>query len=144
LWNSAGHDGSRENLNAFSTDTPGLADDRAHGLANIMLITVTERTPEIGIRRAVGARRSAILRQFLIESTIIAGFGGALGVGLGIAAILAGQRLLPMVAPLYGPPRLSPQVVLVAFGISLLVGLIAGALPAHRASRLHPWHALCH
>jgi len=116
----------------------------ALGLANIMLVTVVERTSEIGIRRAVGARRAAIMRQFLIESMIIAGFGGALGVGLGVSVVLAGQWLLPMVAPLDGVPRLSIQVVAAAFGISLLVGLVAGAVPAYRASRLHPWHALCH
>jgi len=112
------------------------------GLANIMLITVTERTCEIGVRRAVGARRGAILRQFLVESVIIAGFGGLVGVALGIGLALAGQRILPALVPLYGPPHLSMEAALLAFGLSLLIGLVAGGYPALRAARLQPWDAL--
>ncbi|WP_325713258.1 ABC transporter permease [Pseudonocardia sp.] len=113
------------------------------GLANIMLITVTARTYEIGVRRAIGARRGAILRQFLVESVVIAGFGGLLGVALGVFLIAAGRLLLPRVLPIYGVPQVFVTDVLLAFGLSLVVGLVAGSYPAIRAARLHPWHALC-
>jgi len=114
----------------------------ALGLANIMLITVTERTNEIGVRRAIGARRAAIRRQFLIEAILIAGFGGAIGVAVGVAVALTGRRIVPLFAPTYGTPELSVGVMMLAFGLSLLVGLVAGTYPAIRASRLHPWDAL--
>jgi len=114
----------------------------ALGLANIMLITVTERTCEIGVRRAIGARRGAILRQFLIEATMIAGIGGLVGVGAGAALTLVARNILPRLAPMYGTPELSIDILMIAFGLSLLVGLAAGAYPAFRASRLHPWDAL--
>jgi len=114
----------------------------ALGLANIMLITVTERTREIGVRRAIGARRGAILRQFLIESMMIAGSGGLIGVALGVGATLVGRIILTRLAPLYGLPQVSLEAVVLAFGISLLIGLISGVYPAIRAARLHPWDAL--
>lgn len=114
----------------------------ALGLANIMLITVTERTCEIGVRRAVGARRSAIFRQFLVESVMIAGLGGIIGVAVGVGATLAGRGILTRLQPLYGLPEVSVDAVAFAFGISLLVGLISGVYPAIRAARLHPWDAL--
>jgi putative ABC transport system permease protein len=114
----------------------------ALGLANIMLITVTERTCEIGVRRAVGARRGAILRQFLVESVIISGLGGLVGVGAGIGLALVGQHILPALVPLYGPPHLSMDAAMLAFGLSLLIGVVAGGYPAVRAARLQPWDAL--
>ena len=109
-----------------------------------MLITVTDRTPEIGIRKAIGARRGAIVRQFLIEAMLIAGIGGLIGVGLGVGLILAGQHLLPSYAPMWGVPVLSFYVLGIAFGISLLIGLLAGCYPAVRAARLCPMDALRH
>ena len=114
----------------------------ALGLANIMLITVTERTNEIGVRRAIGARRSAILRQFLVEAVLIAGLGGMIGVGVGIAITKAGQHIIPSLAPGYGTPELSGGVLTLAFTLSLVVGLVAGCYPAIKASRLHPWDAV--
>jgi len=127
----------------LTTATTGIAlFVGALGLTNIMLITVTERTSEIGVRRAIGARRAAIRRQFLIEAILIAGFGGAIGVAVGVAVTLTGSRILPLLAPMYGTPELSVEVLILAFGLSLLVGLIAGTYPAIRASRLHPWDAL--
>jgi len=116
----------------------------ALGLANIMLITVTDRTHEIGIRKAIGARRGAILRQFLIEAVLIAGIGGLLGVALGIGATVTGQHLLPRFAPMWGVPVLSIPAIGIAFGISLIIGLLAGCYPAVRAARLCPMDALRH
>jgi putative ABC transport system permease protein len=116
----------------------------ALGLANIMLITVTERTSEIGIRRAVGASRGAILRQFLVEAVLIGGFGGLVGASVGVALTLTARRVLPGIAPAYGIPVLSMEAVALAFGLSLLVSLLAGTYPAIRAARLHPWDALRH
>ncbi|WP_445183576.1 ABC transporter permease [Pseudonocardia sp. Cha107L01] len=114
----------------------------ALGLANIMLVTVTERTNEIGVRRALGARRGTILRQFLTESVIIAGLGGLFGVACGIGAILASRQILPKIAPLLGKSDISIDAVLLAFGISLAVGFLAGGYPAVRAARLCPWDAI--
>jgi putative ABC transport system permease protein len=112
------------------------------GVANIMVITVAERTHEIGVRKALGARRSAIMRQFLIEAMALAGLGGLGGVGLGVALVLAGRTLLPMYAPGYGVPQLSWTAAFAAFGVSLGIGLVAGGYPAFRAARMHPIDAL--
>jgi len=116
----------------------------ALGLANIMLITVTERTNEIGVRRAVGARRGAILRQFLVESIILAAGGGLIGVTCGVGAILVARALLAKFALGFVPPEVSVPAVILGFGLSLVIGLVAGCYPAIRASRLHPWDALRH
>ena len=117
------------------------------GILNIMLVSVTERTREIGIRKAIGATSSAILEQFLLESTVLAGFGGLIGVGAGIGLSLLVQRIAPAIDPASGAlagfsPIVSALPVVVAFTISLAIGLIAGGYPAYRAARLRPIQAL--
>jgi len=108
------------------------------GIMNIMLVTVTERTREIGIRKAIGARRQDILMQFLIESMFLSGLGGALGilVGFGLA------RVLPLAVSALPTPIISTPSVFLAFGISVGIGLFFGLYPANRAARLRPIEAL--
>jgi putative ABC transport system permease protein len=112
------------------------------GVANIMLVSVTERTREIGIRKAIGARRRAILQQFLLESTLLAGLGGLMGIAIGVAISVTAAIALPAAVPDFPPPVVSLPSVLLAFGISLLIGLVAGGYPANRAARLRPIEAL--
>ncbi|MEJ3658703.1 ABC transporter permease [Actinomycetes bacterium KLBMP 9759] len=112
------------------------------GVANIMLVTVTERTREIGIRKAIGARRKSILQQFLLESMFLSGVGGLIGIAFGVGVTLLGRWLLPQVAPDFPVPAVSLSAVIVSFTISLLIGLIAGGYPANRASKLRPIEAL--
>ncbi|MCX7920877.1 MAG: ABC transporter permease [Clostridia bacterium] len=107
------------------------------GIMNIMLVSVTERTREIGIRKAIGAKKRNILVQFLIEAVIVTGIGGILGVSLGLSVIrfvIGGFNIAPAV---YSVPW-----TLVSFGISLGVGVIFGMFPAYKASRLNPIQAL--
>jgi putative ABC transport system permease protein len=112
------------------------------GVANIMLVSVTERTREIGIRKAIGAPRLAIMKQFLIEAVVVAGFGGAVGVGVGVLLTLLSKKIIPQLMPRFGVPDVSIPALAVAFGVSLLIGLLAGGYPALRASRLRPIEAL--
>lgn len=112
------------------------------GVANIMLVAVTERTREIGIRKAIGARRAVILKQFLTEAILLTGLGGSVGVILGVGLGLGGDALLPRLTASVPSPILTPTPVLVAFGVSLVIGLVAGVYPAARASRLLPIQAL--
>ncbi len=112
------------------------------GVANIMLVSVTERTREIGIRKAIGAPRRAIMKQFLIESTVLAGLGGLVGVVLGVGITLVGAAVIPNVAPDFGAPQVSAPAIVVAFVVSLAIGLIAGGYPAFRAAKLRPIEAL--
>jgi putative ABC transport system permease protein len=107
------------------------------GIMNIMLVTVTERTREIGVRMAVGASRSQILRQFLIEAVIISLGGGLLGIVIGVAMPLSVQLFAEGIRI-----PISLTSVVVAFAVSCGVGLLFGMLPANRASRLNPTEAL--
>ena len=113
------------------------------GIMNIMLVTVTERTREIGIRKAIGARRSDILLQFLIESMFLSGVGGALGilVGAGLASLL-GSGSAQVAGGALPPPIVSVPSVLLAFGVSVGIGLFFGIYPANRAAALKPIEAL--
>ncbi len=108
------------------------------GIMNIMLVSVTERTREIGIRKAIGAKRRNILTQFLIEALIITGIGGIIGLMLGSGATLMIGRM-GIVPSVY-----SPFWMLVSFFISLAVGVVFGMFPANKASRLDPITALRH
>lgn len=114
----------------------------ALGLANMMLVTVSERTAEIGIRKAIGARSGAVMKQFLIEAMVLAGIGGLLGIGIGVGLAYAGREAVPRWWPEFGVPQVSPLIAVIAFGISLVVGLLAGVYPAYRAAKMHPIDAL--
>ena len=112
------------------------------GIMNIMLVTVTERTREIGIRKAIGARRTDILLQFLIESMFLSGLGGLLGIAIGwLVSAQIGNIKLGAVASL-PPPIVSWPSVLLAFGVSVGIGLFFGIYPANRAATLRPIEAL--
>ena len=107
------------------------------GIMNIMMVTVSERTREIGVRKSIGAKRRNILFQFLVEAVVISGLGGLLGLLLGM--------LLAYVWPFINPDQstqLSLDIGLYAFGFSALVGVIFGLYPANQASKLRPIDAL--
>jgi putative ABC transport system permease protein len=106
----------------------------AIGVMNIMLVTVTERTREIGIRKAIGARKSVVLTQFLIESTVISFMGGVLGA---IAGIVVSRFTIAGVKPV-----LASYSIPLALGVALSVGIVAGFYPAYRAASLRPIDAL--
>ncbi len=104
------------------------------GIMNIMLVTVTERTREIGLRKALGATPGRIMLQFLIEAALLSVMGGLIGLLLAYLGSLALQA--------YFPAKVTPQAVALAFGVSFIVGLIFGAAPARRAANLSPIEAL--
>ncbi len=107
------------------------------GIMNIMLVTVTERTREIGVRRAIGAERSAIVSQFLIEAGMLCGMGGIIGILIGaVATRIAGKLLMQInIWP-------SPTITAFAFLLSVLLGILFGIYPAAKASKLQPVEAL--
>jgi putative ABC transport system permease protein len=107
------------------------------GIMNIMFVSVRERTREIGVRRALGATRTDVLLQFLIESLALASLGGAIGLAIGAGVILLLQTYAPSI-----PLRFSPWIAAVAFGAAFVVGVVSGMVPARRAARLHPVDAL--
>ncbi len=104
------------------------------GVMNIMLVTVTERTHEIGIRKAIGAPKSAILAQFLFEAVLLSLIGGTVGVAIGVVGSrfkIAGVQ-----------PVIAPYSIVLAFGVSIAVGVFFGFYPANRAASLRPIDAL--
>ena len=107
------------------------------GIMNIMLVTVTERTREIGIRRSLGAQRSSIVAEFLIESGMLCGMGGIVGIIFGtIGSLVLGKFLFQMtIFP-------ATWVTLAAFGLSVALGVLFGSYPAAKASKLQPVEAL--
>jgi putative ABC transport system permease protein len=113
------------------------------GIMNIMLVTVTERTREIGIRRAVGAPRDAILYQFLMEAFLISGTGALVGILIAISIPVAINLILRVIPEAVGiRVPVSWVSVVLAFVLSCSTGLIFGYLPANRAARLHPTESL--
>jgi putative ABC transport system permease protein len=106
------------------------------GIMNIMLVTVTERTREIGVRLAVGASAKEILMQFLTEAILVSLSGGTIGILVGVAIPLSVRLFADIRIPI------SPVAIIVAFGVSCLVGLVFGILPANRAAHLNPTEAL--
>ena len=106
------------------------------GVMNIMLVSVTERTREIGIRKALGAKRAVIMRQFVIEAAVTSSIGGVIGIVLGcIATGLAAAAIGISAAPSFG-------AILLSFGVSVGIGLLFGYMPANRAAKLNPIDAL--
>ena len=106
------------------------------GIMNIMLVSVTERTREIGIRLAVGAQARQVLLQFLVEAIILSLFGGLIGIVVGLGVGLLGANMLSV------PFSPDPQIVLLAFAFSAAVGVVFGYFPARRAARMNPIDAL--
>jgi putative ABC transport system permease protein len=105
------------------------------GVMNIMFVSVTERTREIGIRKAIGAHRRSILMQFLFESSVICLFGGIIGIVLATLLTFVIDAVLM-------PASLSPGILVAAVVISILVGVLAGIVPAWRGAKLDPIEAL--
>ena len=113
------------------------------GIMNIRLVSVTERTREIGIRKALGAKEGAILRQFVIEAATTSALGGLLGIGLGYILSSAATTVIATVMP-DTPITVSPSAaaVVIAFGVSAGIGIVFGYLPARKAANLNPIDAL--
>ena len=111
------------------------------GIMNIMLVTVTERTREIGIRKAIGAERSSIITQFLIEAAVICGIGGLIGIGIGyVGTMIAGKLMENVFEGMILTP--DPMIAIGAFLFSVVLGILFGMFPAIKASGLQPVEAL--
>lgn len=108
------------------------------GVMNIMLVSVTERTREIGLRKAIGATRGRILLQFLIEAMTLTLLGGLIGIAIAFFFVFVAGQILPF------QPIISPIVVMIGAGFSALIGVVFGILPANKASKLSPIDALRH
>ena len=108
------------------------------GIMNIMLVNVTERTREIGIRLAIGAMAREVLLQFLVEAVVLSMIGGMIGIGAGLAGSWAATRALKV------PFVVQPNILIVAFLFSAVIGVLFGFLPARKAARLNPIEALRH
>jgi putative ABC transport system permease protein len=110
------------------------------GIMNIMIVSVTERTREIGIRKAIGARKNDILTQFLVESLLVSLLGGATGIaaGVGVASFVNGQKLNGQALQ----TLVTPQSIILAVGVSAAIGVFFGLYPAYRAASLRPIQAL--
>jgi len=106
------------------------------GIMNMMLVAVSERTAEIGLRKAVGARNRDVLSQFLLEALVLSSLGGVVGVACGITAVVAVASFTPL------PAALDGATLLLSLGVSSTIGLVFGVLPARRAARLDPITAL--
>ncbi|MBV2350937.1 ABC transporter permease [Synechococcus sp. HK05] len=106
------------------------------GIMNIMLVSVSERTSEIGLRKAIGARSSDVLAQFLVEALVLSSLGGVIGSALGLSAVAAVAAITPL------PAAIGGTSVLITVGLSGSIGLVFGVLPARRAARLDPITAL--
>jgi len=106
------------------------------GVMNIMLVSVTERTREIGIRKALGAKYSDIVTQFLIEAVVICSIGGAIGTLMGLTGGLAAAVIAQV------PPHISPLTIVIAFGFSTFIGIFFGLYPAIKAAKMSPVDAL--
>lgn len=113
------------------------------GIMNIMLVTVNERTKEIGLRKAIGAKNYSILTQFLVESVVLTTVGGIVGIALGIGLTIAGVVSINVFYPDWGLTYVFvPNALILACGVAVTVGMVFGIYPALKASRLHPIEAL--
>ena len=108
------------------------------GIMNIMLVSVTERTREIGVRLAIGATAKDVQWQFLVEASMLSALGGVIGIVLGVGGTMLATHFMEL------PFVLSPQAILISFGFSAMIGVVFGFVPARKAAKLNPIEALRH